>query len=64
MYIQFMSCVQGAVTLLVAMLKFLMRFLATYLKLFLKNKKQKIYLEVKKQGLESVKNLSWDYLSN
>ena len=64
MYIQFMSCVQGAVTLLVAMLTFLMRFLATYLKLFLKNKKQKIYLEVKKQDLESVKNLSWDYLSN
>ena len=34
-------------------------FLTAYLKLFLKKKKKhKIYLEVKKQGLESVKILS------
>ena len=63
MYVQFMSCAQGIVTLLVAMLMFLMNFLTAYLKLFSK-KNHKIYLEVKKQGLESVKILSRHYLRN
>ena len=57
MYVQLMSCAQGIVTLLVAIMIFLMNFLTAYLKLVLK-KKHKIFLEVKKQGLESVKILS------
>ena len=55
MYIQFMSCAQGAVTLLVAMLTFLMRFLAIYLKLFLKKQKTENLLRSEKARLRKCK---------
>ena len=73
MYVQFMSCAQGIVTLLVAMLIFFVargyvdvfnEFFNSLLEVVLKKKKHKIYLEVKKQGLESVKILSRHYLRN